>query len=194
VDQPARKEGPRRDAEATRAALIGAAWQEFEECGFEAAQSNRIARRAGFSPQTFYRHFTDKVDILLAVYAEWVAEQQKALAKACTMREAARVILVGQRASFKFRDALRTLAMTNAMVRDARARMRLHNVAYLRVIVPSAAGLSDGQLLRSLLLLERVADACVEGECADPRLSSEDAEKQLAACIEREFGVPPEAA
>lgn len=193
MDHPVRKEGPRRDAEATRAALIGAAWQEFEERGFEAAQSNRIAQRAGYCPQTFYRHFTDKVDVLLAVYVEWVAEQQKALAGTCNMREAARVVLVGQRASIKFRGALSALALTNEKVRDIRARMRLHMVAYLRGFFTNVAGLSDGQLLRSLLVLERMADACVEGEFPGLRMSNEDAEEQLTAWMEREFGLPPEA-
>ena len=49
-------------------------------------------RRAGYAPQTFYRHFTDKVDILLAVYADWVAEERKAVMEAGSIRQAARGI------------------------------------------------------------------------------------------------------
>src|SRR6516164_2929685 len=68
-----------RDPEATRAALIEAARLEFEEAGFDATQSNKIAARAGYAPQTFYRHFSSKLEIFLAVYDQWVADEQKAL-------------------------------------------------------------------------------------------------------------------
>jgi AcrR family transcriptional regulator len=50
-----------------RSVLIAAARLEFEEFGFEGTNSNAIARRAGYAPQTFYRHFEDKREIFLAV-------------------------------------------------------------------------------------------------------------------------------
>jgi AcrR family transcriptional regulator len=187
-----RKAGPKRDSEATRAALIAAARLEFEERGFDATQSNKIARRAGYAPQTFYRHFTDKVDILLAVYADWVGEEHKALASAGTMREVAQILLKHHGASLRFRRALRALAITDERVRAARAKTRLYNVGYLRKTLPHAAELSDAQLVRSLLVLERVADACAEGEFADLKISPAEAEEQLSACLEREFGPPPQ--
>ena len=48
--------------------LIAAAAAEFREAGFAGTDSNRIARRAGFAPQTFYRWFKDKTEIFIAVY------------------------------------------------------------------------------------------------------------------------------
>jgi AcrR family transcriptional regulator len=194
TDHDLRKVGLRRDPAATRAAFLRAAWQEFGERGFDGTQSNRIARRAGYAPQTFYRHFTDKVDILLAVYADWIADQHRDLAAAVDSREAARVLLRHHRATLEFRRMMRTLAVTEERVRAARARTRLFHIAYLRKSLPHAAEMSDADLARSLLVLERVADACVEGEFADLRISPEDAEKHLSAWLDREFGPPPQAA
>jgi len=54
--------------------------------------------------------------------------------------------------------------------------------------------MSNADLARSLLVLEHVADACIEGELADRTISPEDAEEQLSACLDREFGPPPQAA
>jgi AcrR family transcriptional regulator len=39
--------------------LIAAAAAEFNEFGFSGTDTNRIARRAGYAPQTFYRWFKD---------------------------------------------------------------------------------------------------------------------------------------
>jgi hypothetical protein len=43
-------------------------------------------------------------------------------------------------------------------------------------------------------VLERVTEACAEGELADRKISPEDAEEHLSACLDREFGPPTEAA
>jgi AcrR family transcriptional regulator len=183
--------GTRRDPEATRAELIGAARKEFEERGFDATQSNKIARRAGYAPQTFYRHFTDKVDILLAVYADWVAEERKAITAAGSMRQTARALLDHHRASLRFRRALRALTITDERVRAARAETRVALMAYLRKLAPHIADMSEARLARSLFVLERVADACAEGEFADLKISPEAAEEQFFACLWQEFGPPP---
>src|SRR5215468_342027 len=102
--------GVHRDPEATRAALIEAARLEFEEFGFDSTQSNRIAARAGYAPQTFYRHFADKIDVLLAVYARWVAEERDALDATKGIRQVARELLRHHRSSLRLRRALRALA------------------------------------------------------------------------------------
>src|SRR4051812_9867208 len=54
-----------RERGAGREALLEAARAEFDESGFEGTDTNRIARRAGYAPQTFYRHFTDKTAIFI---------------------------------------------------------------------------------------------------------------------------------
>jgi len=61
--KPKRKRNTRQD-------LVEAAIAEFETVGFEGTNTNRIARAAGYAPQTFYRHFDDKkIDRLAAITA-----------------------------------------------------------------------------------------------------------------------------
>jgi AcrR family transcriptional regulator len=180
----------RRDSDATSAALIASARKEFEESGFDSTQSNKIARRAGFAPQTFYRHFADKVEILLAVYENWAVEELKALDAAKGMREAARTLLDHHRASLKLRRALRVLTVTDQRVRVARATSRLVQIEHLRKLLPHTAGMTDARLARSLFIIERVADACAEGEFADLRINLDAAEEQLTACLRQELAMP----
>src|SRR6516225_8194103 len=125
-----------RDPEGTRAALIEAARLEFEEAGFDATQSNKIAARAGYAPQTFYRHFSSKVEIFLAVYAQWVAEEQKALDSVSNMRGAAQVLIRHHRSSLRFRRALRQLSVVDDQVRRARSESRLSQIECLRRRIP----------------------------------------------------------
>jgi len=148
----------------------------------DTAAVNAMAKRVG------------KVDILLAVYADWIADEHKDLASAADSREAARVLLRHHRATLKFRRMMRSLAVTEERVRAARARSRLFHIAYLRKNLPHAADMSDADLARSLLVLERVADACAEGQFAELSILPEDAEAHLSACLDREFGPPPQAA
>jgi AcrR family transcriptional regulator len=64
-----------RRADATRNAesLISAARELFDEQGSDVALDD-IARRAGVGNATLYRHFPTRGDLLVAVYAEEVAE------------------------------------------------------------------------------------------------------------------------
>jgi AcrR family transcriptional regulator len=64
---------PRADAERNRAALIAAARHVFEHHG-PAARLDEIARTAGVANATLYRHFATRADLIVAVYAEEVAE------------------------------------------------------------------------------------------------------------------------
>ena len=49
---------------------------EFIESGYAGTDTNRIARRAGFAPQTFYRWFADKTAILIEVLHVWEEVEQ----------------------------------------------------------------------------------------------------------------------
>lgn len=182
----------KRKPGATRAALIDAARREFEEWGFDATQSNKIARRAGFAPQTFYRHFADKTEILLAVYEQWVFEERKALDAARGLREVARMLLDHHRTSLRFRRALRTLTVTDERVRRARAKRRLAQIGHLKKLLPYLAKMTDARLARSLFVIERVADACAEGEFADLQIGADFAEGQLIACLQEQLMLPAE--
>ena len=65
----------RQTPEATRAALVRAALEVFNQVSFHDTDTNKLARAAGYSPGTFYRHFPDKRSIFLAAYALWLVEE-----------------------------------------------------------------------------------------------------------------------
>jgi AcrR family transcriptional regulator len=73
---------PRRQQErtdATRRAIVAAARELFAEAGYEATTIDDIARRAGVSKGALYHHYTDKVEVLVAVYENLEAELVESL-------------------------------------------------------------------------------------------------------------------
>ena len=70
---------PRGTPEETRKRLVAAAAQVFNRSGYHGTDSNRLARAAGYSPGTFYKHFADKREIFLAVFQEWVDQEWRAI-------------------------------------------------------------------------------------------------------------------
>lgn len=71
----------RRDATATREALIAAAVAEFSNNGFAGARVDEIARVAGVNKQLVYHYFTNKQGLYLvaleSVYAEIREKEQR---------------------------------------------------------------------------------------------------------------------
>src|SRR3954471_12569402 len=101
--------------ETTRDRLCAAAMAEFNDHGFAGTDTNRIARRAGFAPQTFYRWFKDKTAIFVAAYRAW-EEAERADVGALLSRDAAIEAIVEagvdhHRRFLKFRRSLRQLAL-----------------------------------------------------------------------------------
>ena len=123
--KPRRKTQPARDATPTSTKLIAAAAKEFNQRGFGGTDTNRIARRAGFAPQTFYRWFRDKTEIFLAVYRAWEEAEHAMLAKLFARKVPATgsvsVAIEHHRATKIFRRSLRSLSLENGTVRRARA-------------------------------------------------------------------------
>jgi AcrR family transcriptional regulator len=69
-----------------RTAIIGAAWIVLERAGFEGFKVRLVLRETGLSSRTFYQHFTDKDELLLALmedeYARSVARLQRVVREA----------------------------------------------------------------------------------------------------------------
>lgn len=63
----------------TRDRLVTTAMRVFNQVGFWGTDSNELARAAGYSPGTFYRHFADKRAIFLAAYQQWAAHEDEQL-------------------------------------------------------------------------------------------------------------------
>lgn len=191
---PKRRKPQTRKPDETRKRLLDAAETAFNSRGFEGTDTNRIARAAGYAPQTFYRHFDDKTDIFLAVYDRWWRDEGAAIA---------RVIAAGGRAedianvamSFHarwriFRRSLRHLAVADSRVRAARAKARRQQLQSLAAI-PRRAVPEMALLTASLLALERLCDAAAEGELSDLGISKATARNMIANAVRATHGTAP---
>src|SRR4051794_8884139 len=85
----------RGTADATRARLLATAAQTFNEVGYDGTDSNKLARLAGYSPGTFYRHFPDKRAIFLAAYSAFLRVEWEALSQRVEEAGAADLELAG---------------------------------------------------------------------------------------------------
>jgi AcrR family transcriptional regulator len=173
--------------EATVERLLQAAAIEFNEQGFGGTDTNKIARRAGFAPQTFYRWFQDKMEIFIKTYERWRHEEfgaiNKLLAENASDIRVAQAIVAHHKAYLGFRRSLRQLSVENDVVRAARAHGRLSQIAYLKDINPDNRARDDAALATILLQTERLADALAEGEFRDMGLSKKAGEESLARLI-----------
>ncbi len=178
---------PRQSREvATSERLLQAAAREFNEHGFGGTDTNKIARRAGFAPQTFYRWFQDKVAIFIKTYERWQREEFGAvstlLAKNASDVRLARAVVAYHKAYLVFRRSLRLLSVENDAVRAARAGSRLNQIAYVKNLSPNLVR-DDASIAAMLLQTERLADALAEGEFHDMGLDKKAGEEALARLI-----------
>lgn len=171
----------------TRQRLIAAAAEAFNSHGFHGTDSNRIARAAGYAPQTFYRHFTDKTDIFIRVYERWQADEQRNLAEAIRAAPrgrprslaAAAVMIAAHRRWAGFRRSLRLLAVEDARVRAARAESRRRQLA------PAGPEAPDWpERVAALLTIERLCDAIADAEIDDLGVPEPEWAPRIADAIE----------
>jgi AcrR family transcriptional regulator len=175
-----------KDAEPTPERLRAAAMAEFNEHGFAGTDTNRIARRAGFAPQTFYRWYKDKTEIFVAAYRAWWDEEKDALqallASDAPSQALADAGVAHHRRHLMFRRSLNQLSIENAEVRQARAENRLRQVGEIRAWT-GRADLPAETIAVMLFQFERLADAAAEGELADMGLSDDAAKAEIARLI-----------
>lgn len=168
----------------TKEKLIDAAIREFKTHGYGGTDTNRIAARAGFAPQTFYRHFRDKLEIFLAVYRRWEDEEGAVVASLVEKRAGAAAladaIVAHHRAYLMFRRSLRALSVEHPGVRKARAQSRLRQIE--NTIRITGMGSKDA-LAPVLFQIERLSDAIAEGEIADLGANEATARAALAQLL-----------
>jgi len=176
------------DTKTTSALLIKAAAKEFQERGYNGTDTNRIARRAGFAPQTFYRWFCDKTEIFVAVYNEWVREQLERLrelnSRSASDRELIDAIIAHHRAYHIFRRSLRQLTVENDTVRKARAASRLEQIESIKVRYKSLR-LGTADVAVFLLQYERLCDALADNEFRDLGVEEKTVKKHLGELYRR---------
>jgi AcrR family transcriptional regulator len=169
---------PRRgDPAETRQRLIAAAAKLFNRVGYHGTDSNRIAREAGYSPGTFYKHFKEKRDIFLAAYEGWIVSEWEAfqieLASGAEPQDMARR-LVEVQVDFHtrwrgLRASLLELVFADAVVRrfyrDQRRR-QLDLMAQLRARMKTTPRSREEDAIY-IYTMERSCDAIAQGELSN---------------------------
>jgi len=192
MTEPMSKPPRERAQSGTRERLIEAAAVEFNSTGFHGTDTNKIARRAGFAPQTFYRHLTDKTDAFIAVYREWQERERRQVVAAYEAPldagerhvVVAEIILSAHREWRVFRRSLRLLAVEDDRVRQSRADGRRAQLKALGQLYPDlAVRLTDGYA--ELLVIERLCDAAADDEIVDMGIAEADWTIQVAAAVRR---------
>lgn len=178
-----------RDPEETREKLLLAAEKEFNSHGFLGTDTNRIARAAGYAPQTFYRHFADKTAIFLAVYERWWRAERDAIIQAVqgTKGEARLAKIADTILAFHvrwrlFRRSLRHLSAEDKRVRAARVKARKAQIESL-LAMPRRSRVTKEEIYAGLLILERLADAAAENEYRDMGFSTRAARTAIIATL-----------
>jgi AcrR family transcriptional regulator len=192
--RPPRSRPRRGTPDATRARLVAAAAAIFNRDGYHGTDSNRIARAAGYAAGTFYKHFADKREILLAAYAAWVtsewAEIERELERRAPPGEAAsRILEQVLRHHVRWRGLRRALA---ALVAEDAAARRFHReqrrrqldlLAALRRRAGAPARARERDAV-DLFAMERVCDGIASGEVRELRLDRARVLGELRARIE----------
>jgi AcrR family transcriptional regulator len=174
----------------TKALLLAAAAVEFNTQGFSGTDTNRIARTAGFAPQTFYRHYADKTEIFIRVYEQWQEDERSKIASAMRAqpdsagqaRAVAATLIAGHREWAFFRRSLRQLAVEDDRVRAARAASRR---AQLEALSQKLAPSTWAARVGALLTVERLCDAAAEAETDDLGIDPADWTAVVAGAIDR---------
>lgn len=185
-----RKDGPikSRSRGETAERLIRAAADEFNNHGFDGTDTNRIARRAGFAPQTFYRWFADKIEIFIEVYDLWQREEanvlEELLAANASDIEVVDALVEHHRTYRVFRRSLRSLSLENDKVRADRAQSRMNQIAHIVSWNSGCAG-DLAELAVILLQMERLTDALAEGEFEDMGVDESGCKRFLALQVAR---------
>jgi AcrR family transcriptional regulator len=173
----------------TRQKLVLAAVKEFGQGGFSGTDTNRIAKRAGFAPQTFYRWFRDKTEIFIAVYRLWEEDERDMidglLAANAKPAEIVDAAIAHHRDYLVFRRSLRALSVEDPQVRAARADSRKRQIERLKAWNKGSRK-STAEIAAALLQMERLADAIAEGEFADLGLDDKVAREML---VELQLGL-----
>ena len=166
--------------------LVGAASEEFRAHGFLGTDTNKIARRAGFAPQTFYRWYEDKIEVFIKVYEYWARLEadstQALLARHASNAQVAEAITAHHKAYLKFRRSLRLLALEHPRVRAARAETRRGQIASV-VALQGAHALPAPRIAAALLVMERLADALAEDELVDMGVDPAGVAEELARLV-----------
>jgi AcrR family transcriptional regulator len=173
---PRKTPRPRRGtSEGTRERLVATAAEVLNRDGYFGTDSNALARAAGYAPATFYKHFADKREILLAAYESWVAAEWRHIGevlrgepgeRAPLAEELTTWIIEHHRRWRGLRASLLALVGVDPVVRDfyvGQRRRQLELLEEMRGTRRPARGDREADALL-LFSFERACDALASGE------------------------------
>ena len=172
-----------RNGEA-HAALVEAAHAEFREHGFDGTNTNAIARRAHYAPQTFYRHFADKLAIFRTVYERWAVNEKSTLDRALSNEDVTNALISHYERHRVFRRSARRLAVKDASVAYVLARTRTEQLTAIASHSETFAAMPSSEQVAILFTVEKLCDALADGEFAALEVSRNEAH----AIIRRRLG------
>lgn len=174
---------PGQDA---RTMLLHAAGAEFVEHGYANTSTTRIAKRAGFAPQTFYRWFEDKLAVFVDVLHAWAEAELATLEAMLTERassaQIAEVCVQNHRSFLAFKRSVRQLAQEAPQVRQARADSRR---AQIKRVAHWQPAMAEEEIAALLIGIDSLCEVLAESDFEDLGLTGSQAYAQLAAMIER---------
>ncbi|HTJ44179.1 MAG TPA: TetR/AcrR family transcriptional regulator [Kofleriaceae bacterium] len=154
----------------TRAVLVETALKVFNDVGYWGTDSNALAREAGYSPGTFYRHFVDKRAIFIAAYQAWSAAEEELLRARMLRAKEKELDRAGTFVDFliehhgrwrTFRSSTRALAAGDGELQRA---VREHRRRHLAVLGDLLGRREIARGLVVLYTLDGLSDALANGE------------------------------
>lgn len=182
----------RGSADQTRLRLLAAAARLFNRVGYHGTDSNRIAKEAGYSTGTFYKHFKDKREIFLASYEAWVSSEWHSISE--RLSSSSNPVLIARELvllSIQFhtrwrglRTSLLELAFSDTEVRRFYRRQRRRQLDTMQRLRSSlgAPSRSREEDAIHLFTTERTFDAIARGELRELAL---DRKIVIEAMIQR---------
>ena len=171
----------------TAETLLATARNEFLRYGFDGTDVTRMARRAGVSPNTFYRCFKGKVDVFIAVYLDWAAEEHRAfqrlVAKPGPVADIVDAVIARNRQHVWFRRSIRRLGHDDTFVRRAVALVRRDQLSTLVAWAGPAA--DPAVVAADLVQFEQLAATLAEAELEDMGLDETPLRDRLAGLLMR---------
>ena len=173
---------PRRGPpEETRRRLVEAAAKAFNTHGLHTTTADQIAERAGYATGTFYKHFRDKNEALIAAYEAWVSAEWEAIGREILEggdpgEMAQRIVAMGEKLHVRWSGLRR--AMFALVASDAAARKSYRELQRRQLKIVEAIRAQRGEPGRHsrepdaliLMMMERVFDAIADGELRDLNL------------------------
>ena len=151
--------------------ILATSRAEFMRYGFEGTDVSRIARLCGIGTTTFYRLFSDKTDVFLAIYRDWESNEQHAMRRLlCGRGSIASLVdafVERYRCHTPFRRSLRRLGHDEPRVRQAVGASRRARLRQIRNWRGSSLEADSGELAAQLILFEGLLTALSEADLTE---------------------------